>query len=137
MGSSGVWIQTVLMLGQEALTHEILASAIEVHRGLGPGLLESVYEDCFCWELDARGLRYRRQVGLPVTYKRRSIADGYRIDVIVDEAVIVEHKVVEGLLPIHASQLLTYLRLSGCKVGLLINWNVCRLMDGVIRRVLT
>jgi GxxExxY protein len=122
-------------LEQQALAHAILGSAIEVHRAVGPGMLESVYEECLCLELADRGLGFRRQAWLPMTYRNRAIANAFRVDLIVDEAVIVELKVVEEVLPVHEAQLVTYLRLSGFKVGLLINWNVCRLMDGVVRRV--
>ena len=120
----------------EELTEQIIGAAIEVHKPLGPGLLESVYEDCLCHELGLRGLRYRRQVTLPVVYKGVELQAGCRIDLLVEEKVVVELKAVEQLAPVHEAQLLTYLRLGGFKVGLLINFNVPVLKDGLRRRVL-
>ena len=124
------------MLRYEEITQVILGAAIEVHKTLGPGLLESVYEVCLCHELDLRGLHYVCQVDLPVTYKSRELDCGYRLDVVVEDAVILELKSVEKLLPIHEAQLLTYLRLSGKTVGFLINFNVPVLKQGIVRRVL-
>ncbi|MBZ5704049.1 MAG: GxxExxY protein [Acidobacteriia bacterium] len=124
------------MLVQEQLTEAIIGAAIEVHRELGPGLLESAYEECFCHELHLRGLTFQRQIELPVSYKGLKFDCGYRLDVIVDDAVIVELKSIEHILPIHHAQLLTYLRLAGKKVGLLINFNVSVLKNGIVRRVL-
>lgn len=120
----------------EQLTHAIIGAAIEVHRRTGPGLLESSYEECMCCELDVRGIRYERQVALPLVYRDRRLDAGYRIDLIVDGVVIVELKAIEKILPIHEAQLLTYMKLSGRRVGLLINFCVPVLIDGVIRRVL-
>lgn len=124
------------MLVQEQLTEAIIGAAIEVHRELGPGLLESAYEECFCHEQHLRGLAFQRQVELPVSYKGLKLDCGYRLDVIVDDAVIVELKSIEHILPVHHAQLLTYLRLAGKKVGLLINFNVSVLKNGIVRRVL-
>jgi GxxExxY protein len=124
------------MLVQEQLTEAIIGAAIEVHRELGPGLLESAYEECFCHELHLRGLAFQRQVELPVSYKGLKLDCGYRLDVVVGDAVIVELKSIEHILPIHHAQLLTYLRLMGKKVGLLINFNVSVLKNGIVRRVL-
>ncbi len=124
------------MLRYEEITQVILGAAIEVHKTLGPGLLESVYEVCLCHELDLRGLHYVCQVDLPVTYKGRELDCGYRLDMVVEDAVILELKSVEKLLPIHEAQLLTYLRLSGKTVGVLINFNVPVLKQGIVRRVL-
>ena len=121
------------MLVQEQLTEAIIGAAIEVHRELGPGLLESAYEECFCHELHLRGLTFQRQIELPVSYKGLKFDCGYRLDVIVDDAVIVELKSIEHILPIHHAQLLTYLRLAGKKVGLLINFNVSVLKNGIVR----
>ncbi len=118
------------------ITEAILGAAIEVHRALGPGLLESTYEECLCHELALRGLTFKRQIDLPVDYKGIRLDCGYRLDVVVEDAVIVELKSVEKLVPVHEAQLLTYLRLSGKKVGLLINFNVAVLKDGIVRRVL-
>lgn len=123
------------MLVQEQLTEAIIGAAIEVHRELGPGLLESAYEVCFCRELHLRGLAFQRQVELPVSYKGLKLDCGYRPDVVVGDAVIVELKSIKHILPIHHAQLLTYL-LMGKKVGLLINFNVSVLKNGIVRRVL-
>ena len=120
----------------DRLSAEAIGAAIEVHRELGPGLLESAYEECFCHELHLRGLTFQRQIELPVSYKGLKFDCGYRLDVIVDDAVIVELKSIEHILPIHHAQLLTYLRLAGKKVGLLINFNVSVLKNGIVRRVL-
>lgn len=117
------------------LTHDIIAAAIAVHNELGPGLLESAYEACLTRELQLRGHRVLTQVALPVTYKGIRVDLGYRLDVVVDDAVIVELKTVEGVLPIHRAQLTSYLRLSGRRVGLLINFHAVRLVDGVTRLV--
>jgi GxxExxY protein len=124
------------MLIEEQITHRIIGAAIEVHRRFGAGLLESAYETCLCHELMLQGLSFQRQVSLPVEYKGVHLDCGYRIDLIVEDAVIVELKAIEKLLPIHEAQLLTYLRLSGKHVGLLINFNVKLLTDGIIRRVI-
>jgi GxxExxY protein len=124
------------MLIQEQLTEQIIGAAIEVHREVGPGLLESAYEACLCHELHLRNLNFQRQVQLPVSYKGLKLDCGYRIDVIIENSVIVEIKSVDHVLAVHHAQLLTYLRLSGKKVGLLINFNVSVLKDGIVRRVL-
>ena len=124
------------MLVEEQLTEQIIGAAIEVHRELGPGLLESAYEQCFCHELHLRGLLFQCQINLPVAYKGLKLDCGYRVDVVVEDSVVVELKSVEQVLPIHQAQLLTYLRLSGKRVGLLINFNVALLKNGIIRRVL-
>jgi GxxExxY protein len=124
------------MLLQEQLTKQIIGAAIEVHRELGPGLLESVYEQCFCHELHLRGLSFQCQVDLPVSYKGLKLNCGYRIDVLVEDSIVVELKSVEQISPIHHAQLLTYLRLTGKKIGLLINFNVAVLKNGIVRRVL-
>ena len=124
------------MLEQEHLTESIIGAAIDVHRELGPGLLESAYEECLCHELHLRGSRFQRQVELPVTYKGLKLDFGYKLDVVVDEQVIIELKSIEQILPIHHAQLLTYLRLSGKRIGLLLNFNVAVLKHGIVRRVL-
>ncbi len=124
------------MLIEEQLTEQIIGAAIEVHRELGPGLLESAYEQCFCHELHLRALPFQCQIALPVMYKGLKLDCGYRLDVVVDETVVIELKSVEQILPIHQAQLLTYLRLSGKKVGLIINFNVAVLKNGIVRRVL-
>ncbi|SPF47132.1 conserved hypothetical protein [Candidatus Sulfotelmatobacter kueseliae] len=117
-------------------TSAIIGAAIEVHRQLGPGLLESAYEECLCHELHLRGLAFERQVALPVSYKGLQLDCGYRIDLIVEREVVVELKAVEKILPIHEAQLLTYLKISGKHVGLLINFDVPLLTQGIIRRIL-
>jgi GxxExxY protein len=124
------------MLIHEKLTETIIAAAIEVHRELGVGLLESAYEQCFCRELSLRGLSVQCQVPIPVIYKGEKIDCGYRIDILIEDSVIIEVKAVDKLHPIHEAQLLTYLKLSGKRVGLLINFNVLMLKDGIKRRVL-
>jgi GxxExxY protein len=118
------------------LTGEILGAAIDVHRALGPGLLESAYQACMFRELTLRDIPFRSQVILPVDYKGVHLDCGYRIDLVVSERAIVELKAVDHLAPIHEAQLLTYLRLSKIRVGLLINFNVPLLPRGIIRRVL-
>jgi GxxExxY protein len=120
----------------EELTSHIHRSAFRVHGNLGPGLLENTYETCFAWDMTNDGLVVRRQVELPVMYRGQKMECGYRIDLLVEDKVIIEVKAVETLLPIHESQLLTYMKLGGYKVGLLINFNVQHLKDGIIRRVL-
>jgi GxxExxY protein len=120
----------------EELSGRIIAAAIEVHRATGPGLLESAYQAMMEQELRIRGINFQRQVELPVTYKGMKLDCGYRIDLLVEEKIIVEIKAVEQMNPLHEAQLMTYLKLSGCRVGLLINFNVPVLKDGIIRRVL-
>ncbi len=104
---------------RDPLTNIVIGLAIEVHRGLGPGLLESAYEECLCYELNAHDVPIQRQVALPVVYKSVQLDCGYRMDIVVDEKLIVELKTVERLLPLHDAQLLTYLKLSGIRKGLL------------------
>jgi len=117
------------------LTETIIGAAMTVHSELGPGLLESAYEACRAIELEQRGLRVQRQKALPPRYRGTKLEFGYRPDLLVDEKVIVEVKAVEALVPVHASQFLSYLRLSDCPVGLLLNFNVLRLKDGIQRVV--
>ena len=117
------------------LTEHIIGAAIEVHRALGPGLLESAYEECLCRELSLRGLAFERQLPLPLKYKGVLLDCGYRLDLLVAQSVLVELKSVEALQPIHEAQMLTYLRLGGWQVRLLINFNVLKLKDGVRRLV--
>ena len=124
------------MLREGDLTQTIIGAAIEVHKALGPGVLESAYETCLCYELKQRRLSYQRQVELPIMYKGVALEAGYRLDVVVEDMVILELKAVEKLLPIHEAQLLTYLRLSKKPVGLLINFNVPFLKAGIVRTVL-
>jgi GxxExxY protein len=117
------------------LSGMILGAALKVHSGLGPGMLESAYETCLCHELSRRGIRFRRQVEVPIEYDGFHIDCGFRLDLLVDECVIVEVKAVERLLPIHECQLLTYLRASRLRLGLLLNFNVSHLRNGIRRLV--
>lgn len=127
---------TEMGLELEELSEKIIGAAIEVHKALGPGLLESAYEECLCYELGLRGVAVERQHPLPLAYKGIKLDCGYRIDIVVEGKVVVELKCVENLLPVHDAQLLTYLRLGGFKVGLLFNYNVAVLKDGLRRMVL-
>jgi len=117
------------------LTGRVIGAAIEVHESLGPGLLESVYEECLCRELTLRKIAFQRQYALPLEYKGIKIDCSYRLDILVPGELIIELKSCEEILPIHRAQLLTYLRLTGIKVGLLINFNVPILKDGIVRMV--
>jgi GxxExxY protein len=118
------------------LTREVIGAAIEVHRALGPGLMESAYEECLCRELALRGIGVERQLSLPVEYKGVRLDCGYRLDLLVEQSVVVEIKSVSSIESIHEAQLLTYLKLGGWRVGLLINFNVPVLKDGIRRRIL-
>ena len=117
------------------ISQKIIGAAIEVHKQVGPGLLESAYEACLAFELTERGLAMERQKALPVAYRGVELDCGYRIDLLVEDAVIVELKAVDRLEPIHEAQLITYLKLSGCQLGLLINFNVKVLKHGIRRLV--
>lgn len=117
------------------VTEKIIGACIEIHRAIGPGLLESAYEECLCFELSKNGLTFERQKPLPVVYKSVRLDCGYRLDLVVENFVVVELKAVENLLPVHEAQLLTYLKLTGLQVGLLINFNVPVLKQGVKRIV--
>ena len=125
-----------VLQSHDPLTAEIIGGAIEVHRALGPGLLESAYEQCLAFELQVRGLALRRQLSLPVEYKGVNLGVGYRLDMVVNETVIVEVKAIDLILPLHKAQLLTYLKLSKYRVGLLINFNTPVLKHGILHRVL-
>jgi GxxExxY protein len=120
------------MLDNE-ITQQIIGAAIEVHRQLGPGLLESAYEECLCHELTIRKLNFERQKPIPLVYKEAKLDCGYRLDLLVEGRIVVELKSVDGLGPIHEAIILTYLKLSGHKPGLLINFNVPLLKDGIKR----
>ena len=124
------------MLYEKDLTDKIIGAAIEVHRELGPGLLESIYQACLARELTLRGIPFQREQALPISYKGISIDCGYRIDFLIADKVVVELKAIAALLPIHEAQLLTYLKLTGIKVGLLINFNKVVLINGLKRMVL-
>jgi len=119
------------------LTEQIIGAAIEVHRHLGPGLLESAYEACLAYELERLGLKVEKQKPLPLIYKDIRLDQGYRIDLLVADQVVVELKVVDALMPVHEAQMLSYLKLSGCKLGLLINFDVKLLKDGIRRFIMT
>lgn len=129
-------VETTSHSGPHAeLTHRIIGAAMTVHRTLGPGLLESAYERCLACELDEQHLTYECQLDVPIEYKHLTLDCGYRLDFLVMDTVIVELKSIDALLPIHEAQLLTYLKLLKKPVGLLINFNVPRLKDGIVRRV--
>ena len=123
-------------LYHEEITEKIIAAAIDVHRALGPGLLESAYQACLARELELSGIPFEREKPILVQYRGINVDCGYRLDFIVEGKVVVELKTVDSLEGIHEAQLLTYLRLTGCKVGLLINFNVPLLRNGIVRRVL-
>jgi GxxExxY protein len=118
-----------------AITDKIIGAAIDVHRALGPGMLESSYDSCLALELIERGLGVERQKPMPLTYRGQTLDIGYRLDLLVEEKVVVEVKAIERLKPVHQAQLLSYLRLTGCKVGLLINFNVKRLVEDGLKRI--
>lgn len=115
------------------LTHRDIGCAIEVHRHLGPGLLEGVYEICLCEELASCGLSFARQRSLPVVYKGKTLNARYQLDVIVEESLVIEIKAVHQIQPVHEAQLQTYLRLSGLPLGLLMNFNIVRMKEGICR----
>ncbi len=118
------------------LTQKVIGAAIEVHKQLGPGLLESVYQACLARELDLAGLHFEQQKDIPVAYKGIRLDSGLRLDFLVEDKVIIEIKSIDAIRPIHEAQLLTYMKLVECKVGLLINFNVAVLRNGIIRKVL-
>lgn len=124
------------MVDIEEVAKDVVDAAIKVHRALGPGLLESAYQQCHAYELRRRGRKVLTEVSLPLTYEGQKIEVGYRIDTLVDGLVIVENKTVETLLPIHEAQLMTYLKLSECKIGFLLNWNVTLMKHGIKRVVM-
>lgn len=115
------------------ITEKIIGCAIEVHRALGPGLLESVYEECLAFELQKAGLRIERQVPVPLVYKEVKLDCGYRIDILVEGLVVIELKTVDAFAPVHEAQILTYLKLANKSIGLLINFNVTLLKNGIKR----
>ena len=123
------------MLDINELTGKIIGAAIEVHKRLGPGLLESVYEECLCHEFNFRKIAFERQKLLPIEYRGIKLDCGYRLDIVVEGTIILELKSCERLEEIHKAQLLTYLKLSGLKLGLLLNFNVTALKDGIVRIV--
>jgi GxxExxY protein len=119
----------------EEIARTIVDAAIQVHRALGPGLLESAYQACLAYELRQRGLQVECEVVLPIFYEDLRIDPGYRIDMLVEDCVIVENKTAQALLPIHQAQLLTYLKLQNCRLGFLLNWNVTLMKHGIKRMV--
>lgn len=125
--------RSIEVMENDQLTEKIIGCAIEVHRNLGPGLLESTYEECLAYELTKVNIPFERQKNLPVRYKETLLDCGYRLDMLVNGEVILEIKAIDQLLPIHEAQLLTYLKLSGRKLGLLINFNVRLLKHGIKR----
>ena len=121
---------------RDPLTGQVIGAAIEIHRTLGPGLLESAYEECLCFELDQRGISFHRQVPLAVRYKGVSLDCAYRIDILVPDHLVIELKTVEKVMPVHEAQLLTYMKLAHISKGLLLNFNSAVLKDGILRMVL-
>jgi GxxExxY protein len=119
----------------DELSNKIIGAAIEVHKRLGPGLLESAYEECLCYEFGLRAFSFERQKPLPIVYKGKKLDCGYRLDIVVENAVILELKSCEKIEPIHKAQLLTYLKLSGIHLGLLLNFNTVVMRDGIVRIV--
>ena len=124
------------MLVRGELTEQIIGLAIKLHRRLGPGLLESVYEECLCFELQQTGIDFERQIAVPVVYEGVLLEAGFPADIVVAHELIIEIKSVDRLLPIHEAQVLTYLRMSGYRIGLLLNFNVLRLKDGIRRFIM-
>ena len=123
------------MTNMNQLSSKIIGAAIEVHKTLGPGLLESAYEECLCHELSIQGLLFEKQKPLSVDYKGKKLDCGYRLDIIVEKAIIIELKSCEKIEPIHKAQLLTYLKLSGLNLGLILNFNVPLMRDGIVRNL--
>lgn len=123
-------------MNESPITSVIIGAAIEVHKMLGPGLLESAYEECLAREFVLRSIEFERQKSVPIVYKDVKLECGYRLDFLVCRSVVVELKAVDSISPVHEAIVLTYLRLSGCKVGLLLNFNVTALRDGIRRYVL-
>ena len=118
---------------EDLLTQKVIGCAIEVHKNLGPGLLELTYESCLIYELQQTGLSIKSQIKLPINYKNTTIDAGYRLDILIPKQLIIEIKTVDKLLPIHTAQLITYLKLSGIKTGLHINFNQVKLIEGIKR----
>ncbi len=122
-------------MDREEVARKIIASAFKVHSALGPGLLESSYQKCLAYELKKDSLKVETELALPILYDAIKIDAGYRIDMLVEDSIIIENKTVERILPIHEAQLLTYLRMKNCKLGFLLNWNVARMKNGIKRMV--
>ena len=124
------------MDAENILTERIIHCAIEVHKQLGPGLLESVYEECLCREFEVEGLKYERQKEIPIFYKGEPLKEKYRLDLVAEKTVIIEIKCVDTILPVHKAQLLTYLKLTGIKLGLILNFNVSLMKHGIKRMIM-
>ncbi|MCP4681385.1 MAG: GxxExxY protein [Desulfobacterales bacterium] len=122
-------------MGINQLSSQIIGAAIEVHKALGPGLLESTYEECMCHEFGLRNLSFAKQVPVPVIYKGKKLDCGYRLDIVIENTIILELKSCEKIEPVHKAQLLTYLKLSGLSLGLLLNFNEAIMRDGIVRIV--
>jgi GxxExxY protein len=120
---------------EEQIGHAIIGAAIKVHSTVGPGLLESAYEVCLGYELEKQRLRLRRQALIPLRYEELAVDNGYRIDLLIEDMVVVELKAVAAILPVHKAQLLSYLRLGGYKLGFLLNFHVAHMRDGIVRLV--
>ncbi len=123
-------------MDENALSNIVIGAAIEVHKQLGPGLLESAYEECLAYELTQRQIAFERQKAIPVVYKNVCLDCGFKVDLLIDKLIVVELKAIDALTSIHDAQLLTYLKLTKCKLGLLFNFNVLRLRQGIKRLVL-
>ena len=136
MTSSDEGTGTGSKLIYEQLTEKIIGAAIEVHKTIGPGLLENIYEECLCHELMLRGVAFKRQVAVPLVYKGKNLNCSFRLDMVVEDLVLLELKSVSALLPVHEAQLLTYMRLLNKRVGFIINFNVPVLKNGIVRKVL-
>jgi GxxExxY protein len=124
------------VIENDSLTERIIGLAIEVHRQLGPGLLEAAYEECLCYELKQASINFKRQVSVPVVYKSVRLDFTYRLDLVIENQLVVETKSVERLMPVHEAQVITYLRVTGLRVGLLLNFNTDVLKNGIRRLVL-
>ena len=122
-------------MSENQIGDAIIGAAMKIHSALGPGLLESAYETCLLYELEQQGLAGRRQVPIPIRYEALTIDNGYRVDLLIGDLVVVELKAIEAILPVHRSQLLSYLRLGGFKLGYLLNFHVARMRDGIVRLV--
>jgi GxxExxY protein len=120
---------------EEEIGHAIIGAAIKVHSAVGPGLLEGAYETCLLYELEKQGLPVRRQLLVPIQYQDLKIDNGYRLDLLIDDRVVVELKAIEAILPVHRAQLLSYLRLGGFRLGYLLNFHVAHMRDGIVRIV--
>jgi len=136
MTSSDEGTGTGSKLIYEQLTEKIIGAAIEVHKTIGPGLLENIYEECLCHELMLRGVAFKRQVAVPLIYKGKNLNCSFRLDMVVEDLVLLELKSVSAILPVHEAQLLTYMRLLNKRVGSIINFNVPVLKNGIVRKVL-